>query len=101
MITFHTLGCVALRRKERELDALVASPLRLGLLVYLALARPHGFRRRDEVLALFWPERGQKAARDSLRNLLYHLRQDLGKEVIVNRGREEVGVDLGRLWTDA
>lgn len=37
--------------------------------------------------------RGQKAARNSLRNLLNHVRKEMGKGLIVNRGTEEVGVD--------
>lgn len=101
MVTFYTLGTIVLQRNGRELEAVVASPKRLGLLAYLALARPRGLRRKDEVLALLWPERGQKATRNALRNLLCHIRQELGKDAIINWRSEEVSIGPDRLWVDA
>jgi TolB-like protein/DNA-binding SARP family transcriptional activator len=73
---------------------------RLGLLSYLVLARPRGFQRRDALLALFWPERGQASARNALSNMLYHLRRELGADVIVNRGTEEIGIRRGQITCD-
>lgn len=101
MVEFYVLGTLELRRGEDEEDTFLAGPKRVGLLVYLALARPRGFQRRDKLLPLFWPERGQKAARNALSNMLYHIRRVLGREVIVNRGAEEVGVDSEVLQVDA
>lgn len=94
------LGSTKLRRDDREVNGFLAGPKRVGLLAYLVLARPRGFRRRDKVLPLFWRDRGQKAARNALSNMLYHIRRTLGQEVIVNRGAEEIGVDTNRLWSD-
>jgi len=35
---------------------LLVRPKTLALLAYLAIALPRGIRRRDELLALFWPD---------------------------------------------
>ena len=101
MVELCTLGATELRRDDRDVHSFLAGPKRLGLLVYLVLARPRGFQRRDVLLPLFWPERGQKSARNALSNMLYHIRRELGAEVIVNRGAEEVGVQMDHLWCDA
>lgn len=82
------------------LTSVVAQPKRVALLVYLAVARPSGFHRRDTLLALFWPELADARARDALSQALKFLRQGLGADVFVRRG-EEVGVDPARVWCDA
>src|SRR6266516_1748171 len=82
MIRLRTLGAVDLKDSEgRELRPLLTQPKRLALLTYLALAGSSGFRRRDTVVALFWPE--------------------LDEGIIVSRGEEEIGVDRGVLRCDA
>ena len=101
MIRFRVLGTTELRRGDQTLDAILAGPKRVGLLAYLVLARPRGFHRRDEILPLLWPNRGQDAARNALSNLLHHVRTALGEGVIATRGVEEIGVDRDRLWCDA
>jgi DNA-binding SARP family transcriptional activator len=53
------------------------------------------------LLALFWPDLDTEHARAALRRALYFLRQQLGEDVLVNRGDEEVGITEGRLWCDA
>ena len=100
MIELRMLGGTELRRDGDGVDSFLAGPKRLGLLAYLVLARPRGFHRRDELLPLFWPERGQTSARNALSNMLYHIRRELGEDVIVNRGTEEVGVQRDRLSCD-
>ncbi|MDP3773123.1 MAG: hypothetical protein Q8Q85_02545 [Gemmatimonadales bacterium] len=47
-------------------DAVVRQPKRLALLAHLALTTAEGFRRRDKVIALFWPELDQPQARTYL-----------------------------------
>lgn len=94
------LGLTELRRDDEDLHSFIAGPKRLALLVYLALHRPRSFQRRDALLPLFWPESGQKAARNALSNMLYHMRRGLGEGVITSRGAEEVGVQTGQLWVD-
>ncbi|HKV75359.1 MAG TPA: hypothetical protein VJN95_12640 [Gemmatimonadales bacterium] len=101
MIELRTLGTTDLRvRDGGGIDAVLRQPKRLALLVYLALAAPGRFQRRDTLLALFWPELDQEHARSSLRRALSFLRKALPEPVIVTRGEEEVMVDPKILWTD-
>src|SRR5207247_425365 len=102
MIRLRTLGAVDLKDSEgRELRPLLTQPKRLALLTYLALAGSSGFRRRDTVGALCWPELDEEHARGSLRQALRFLRRSLGAGIIVSRGEEEIGVDRGVLRCDA
>jgi DNA-binding SARP family transcriptional activator len=100
-IELRLLGNLSLRTTGREGAAILAQPKRLALLAYLATATPRGFHRRDSLLALFWPEVDQDHARTSLRKALHLLRQELGPELIQNRGDEEVGLAPDRFWCDA
>ena len=102
MIELHTLGATSLRAPDgRELRSVLVQPKRVALLAYLALGQPLRFHRRDELLALFWPELDQERARHALRQSLYVLRRALGKEVLQGRGSEEVGLDFDTFWCDA
>src|SRR3989475_11149322 len=102
MIRLRTLGAVDLKDSEGcELRPLLNQPKRLALLAYLALAGSSGLRRRDTVVALFWPEVDEEHARGSLRQALRFLRRSLGEGVIVGGGEEEIGVDRGALRCDA
>jgi DNA-binding SARP family transcriptional activator/tetratricopeptide (TPR) repeat protein len=101
MIQLRLFGCTDLRNdKGGEALSVLAQPKRLALLAWLALARPRGYHRRDSIVALFWPELDAEHARASLRKTVFHLRQALGADVIVNRGDEEVGLGAG-FWCDA
>jgi DNA-binding SARP family transcriptional activator len=84
-----------------ELHAILVQPKRFGLLVYLALASPHRFRRRDTLVTLFWPELDEEHARGALRQSLRFLRSELGPGVLTTRGEEEVGVNREALCCDA
>jgi len=102
MLRLFTFGSVELQDPSSgEAGAVLAQPKRLALLVYLAAARPFGVHRRDELLALFWPDLDDTRARDALNQALRFLRQALGPEVFVRRGGEDVGIDPARLWCDA
>ncbi|HKL18171.1 MAG TPA: hypothetical protein VJ905_04355, partial [Halalkalibaculum sp.] len=91
MVKLYILGPPKLLTDDERLEhSFLSGPKRLALLSYLLLARPQGFKRRDSLLPLFWPEKDQKSARNALSNILYHMRQALGKEIIINRGKEEV-----------
>jgi len=97
----HFLGTVDLTDHDaRRTQSVLAQPKRLGLLAYLAAARPYGFHRRDSLLALFWPQLGPDQARRALRQALHFLRQALGDGAIVNRGVEDVAVSTDALWCD-
>ena len=102
MIRLRTLGGVDLRDASgREIRGLLAQPKRVALLIYLALAAGSGYRRRDKVIALFWPELDNEHARGALRQALSFLRRMLGEGVIISRGEDEVGVDRSLLTCDA
>src|SRR5258705_2997634 len=102
MIELRTLGSINLHDVDgREIRRIISQPKRFALLAYLACAGRQGFRRRDTVVALFWPELDEEHARGSLRQALRFLRRSLGEGVIVSRGEEEIGVDRGALRCDA
>ena len=101
MVHLRLLGAVELTRADgREASVVVAQPKRVALLAYLGAARPHGFHRRDTLLGLFWPELDETHARRALNRAVYFLRGELGDDVIVSRGADELGVAGDRLWCD-
>ncbi|CAN5191185.1 BTAD domain-containing putative transcriptional regulator [soil metagenome] len=100
MIHFRLLGSLELKdTQNRDLDEVLAQHKRVALLAYLVLAR--GFHRRDTAVAYLWPDQDHTHARKSLRQALYFLRQQLGEEVILTRGKEEIGFDLQAIRCDA
>lgn len=101
MIELRVLGSLDLNRDGREVRSVLAQPKRTALLAYLVLARPRGFRRRDELLGVFWPERPEDRARNALSQALHMLRRSLGAEAIESRGQAEVGIPTGALSCDA
>ena len=102
MLHLTTLGATDLRRPDgTSVQAVLAGPKRFALLAYLASARPHGFHRRDVLLALLWPEVDQDRGRATLRTTLYHLRQAIGASAVLTRGDEEIGIDRTALTCDA
>lgn len=80
---------------------MLSQPKRFALLVYLSVEGSAGLIRRDTVAALFWPDHDQAGARTNLRKSLHFLRRSLGKDVVVTRGDEEVGIDSSLLECDA
>ncbi len=101
MIRLCVLGPTAcLDSDGEELEGLVRSPKRLALLAYLAVATPRGFHRRDTLFGLLWPESDQEHAQLNLRQTTLQLRTELG-DVLVSRGRDELGVDWDRFACDA
>ncbi|MFO8055291.1 MAG: BTAD domain-containing putative transcriptional regulator [Bacteroidales bacterium] len=101
MIKLQFLGPVTIRKEDGSLDQTIPKGAkRVALLAYLVLAKPRGYHRRDELLTLFWPDAGQKSARNALSNILYYLRNALGKDIILNRGSEEICVNMEKVWCD-
>jgi DNA-binding SARP family transcriptional activator len=101
MIELRTLGILELRGSQgEELRSILQQPKRLSLLVYLALVRPHGVRRRDSVIALFWPHLDQARGRAALRQALHVLRTTMGSDILLRRGEDEIGVNPSTLWCD-
>lgn len=102
MIELRVLGTLDLQDPDDgDLGSILAQPKLVALLVYLMLARPNGFRPRETLMAMFWPESSESKARRALNQALYRLRQVLGEGVVVSRGNGEVGLDRTRLWCDA
>lgn len=101
-VVLRTLGGVELVDDAgRELRQIVRRPKQLALVVYLALARPRGFHRRDSLIALLWPELDQEHARAGLRKTLVVLRQELGEEAVIRRGDDELRIPDEVVWCDA
>lgn len=101
LITLKLLGAVDLLAPDgSSVSPVVTRPKTLAVLAYLATARPRGLHRRDAVISVFWPEKSQKRARRSLRQTSHFLRSALGHEVLVSRGKEEIGIDRGRVTAD-
>ncbi|HSD32201.1 MAG TPA: tetratricopeptide repeat protein [Gemmatimonadales bacterium] len=102
MIELRTLGVVDLQSADgRPVSPILRQPKRLMLLAFLALAGAGRFRRRDTILAHFWPDLDEQRARRALRQAIRFLRRSLGEGVVVERGREELGLDATRIRCDA
>lgn len=79
----------------------ITQPRQLGLLCYLALARPRGLHARDTLIALLWPDHDATRGRRALRNALHGLRQQLGANAIISVGDHLVGLDPAYISCDA
>jgi DNA-binding SARP family transcriptional activator/TolB-like protein/Tfp pilus assembly protein PilF len=102
MIELRTLGAVDLRSSDgRTLQSVLTQPKRLAVLVYLSLASPGGYARRDMLLSLFWPDSSPEQGRNALRQALHFLRRSLGAGALTSRGDDEIGVDSREVWCDA
>jgi DNA-binding SARP family transcriptional activator/TolB-like protein len=102
VVELRILGPTELRGLRSSADeASLSAPKRLALLGYLALESVVGFRRRDQIVALFWPDLPADGARAQLRKVLAVFRESLGPEAVVTRGEGEVRLDNGRVWCDA
>src|SRR5437763_15224437 len=102
MILFRTLGAAEL---EEDLEArarpIAIQAKRLALLAYAVLAGRGRHRRRDSIVALFWPDLDEEHARSALRQALTYLRRILGSSAVVTRGEEEIAIDADALRCDA
>jgi DNA-binding SARP family transcriptional activator len=101
MINLFTLGGIGLRGPDdRTMGGLLAQPKRLALLVVLAVSQPIGGCRRDTLLGMLWPDRGDDSGRSALRQALHFLRRELGSDTLVNLGDEIVTVANDALVCD-
>lgn len=98
LVTLGSLDCAS--TDGRSLAAVVTQPKCAGLFLYLTVHRPPGFHRRDRLLALLWPELDDQRGRTALRQVVYRLRQLLGKEALVSRGDDELRVDPALVESD-
>jgi DNA-binding SARP family transcriptional activator len=101
MIDVRTLGATELEEnlgsKARPISV---QAKRLALVAYLALAGGR-YRRRDSIVALFWPDLDDEHARGALRQALSYLRRILGADVVMTRGEEEIALAPAALRCDA
>ncbi|MFW6330527.1 MAG: BTAD domain-containing putative transcriptional regulator, partial [Gemmatimonadota bacterium] len=98
-IEITTLGGLDIRTEGRELPGFSAQPVRMALLVHLAV---EGETTRDAVIALLWPESDDRRGRHALSQTLFALRQALGEGWIHARGQllrvtDAVTLDATRL----
>lgn len=98
-IDVRVLGALELRGAA-DGDALLSQPKRLAVFLYLLLATPRGFHRRDKVMGLFWPESDQERARAAMRKALHAIRQALGDGIVVTRGDDDVSIASDRVRCD-
>lgn len=102
MLQLRTLGSIDLRSVTgQQFRAVLAQPKRLALLAYLALARPRGPQRRDQIVALFWPEQDSEHARNALSQAVFFLRRVLGADSIASRNGDAIELTVDALWCDA
>lgn len=102
MIQLRLMGTTELTREDGvTVQSVLAQPKRLALLVYLALHQdPGAFVRRDHLVAVFWRDKDEARARNSLRQALHFLRRSLGSEALLVRGDGEVALDRKRFQVD-
>ena len=98
MFDLRVLGPPSISATDgRGVEALARQPRRIALLAYLAAGAN---RRRDRVLALFWPESDETHARASLSQALYMLRRALGENAIVSSSDDELGLNAEVIGSD-
>ena len=79
LVRLTTLGAARVHSGETDFPDLPAQRLRFALLLYLAVERDVA---REEVVAMFWPDRDTARGKHALRQMLYELRQVLGEDWI-------------------
>ena len=101
LIRLRLLGSVDLKGSNgEELRGIIAQPKPMAMLAYLAAATPVGYRRREELLSIFWPELDSTRGRRALSQALHVLRSDLDEGVIAARGVEELGLEPSLISSD-
>src|SRR6476469_8411509 len=101
MFDLRALGSTVLLTTDgREIDVVLAQPKRFALLVYLAMCMRYGATKRAVLLSLFWPERDEEHARQSLRQALRFLRRAVGAEALLNRGDDGVALNASMVRFD-
>lgn len=80
-----TFGCLELRL-DTGVPIEYVRPRGLALLAVVAASGKHGLPR-THALAVFWPEATDAHARNSLRQLLFHLRSTIGADVFTREQR--------------
>ncbi len=100
-LVMHLLGGLDLVGDTGTTPTILRQPKRVALLAYLAAGSEGGYRRRDSLIGLFWPDSDPESARHSLRQALYVIRKEIGSSAIRVRGDEDVGLDPAAIESDA
>lgn len=96
-----TLGRLALLNSNGHTDpSLATRPRKVAVLAWLAL-RPGRRATRDRLVGMFWSERDDDRARNSLSDALSHLRRVLGRDALRSQADEVLLSDEGQLSIDA
>ena len=82
------------------LDVVLRHTKSFALLLYLACDHRTHPLRRDELLAIFWPEADGLRGRNCLRQTLHVLKGNLGDGIVVATGDQLLRVDTARLECD-
>jgi DNA-binding SARP family transcriptional activator/TolB-like protein len=88
LVRLTTLGAARVHSGATDLPDLPAQRLRFALLLYLGVERDVA---REEVVAMFWPDRDTARGKHALRQMLYELRQVLG-EAWIDMRRDRIVV---------
>ena len=89
MLRLNLLGAI-------HLNGDVGGNKNLAVLAYLMMEGAKGPVRRDNIVAVLWPDADQKSARGSLNTAIHSIRTKF-PDLIVSQGQEELIVD----WTHA
>jgi DNA-binding SARP family transcriptional activator len=101
MLSLSCLGAVELIDSgESDCEAVLRQPKRLAVLAYLACQHPGRYYRRDQLMAMFWPDLDQSHARASLRRAVHFLRRALGDDVPTGRGDDELAIPESAITCD-
>lgn len=83
-----------------HLDGLIRQTKRFAVLIYLLCADQTHPHRSDELVAFFWPEADGKRGRNALRQTLFVIRDQLGPDIIIRNGSEEIRLNPHRIGSD-
>ena len=102
MLRLKTLGPLELRTSGgATVGLLLAQPRSMALLVYLLLAHPREYLRRDTLCALFWPDADDEHARGALSQALSRIRRTAGTGILELQGKDAIRVVPGTVACDA
>ena len=84
----------------KHITGLSRGTRRFAVLIYLTCYGPGRPHRRDQLVAVFWPESDSRRGRNALRQTLHVIRSQLGPDLLKGNGSDEVWVDPDQLECD-
>jgi DNA-binding SARP family transcriptional activator len=97
-LRIRTLGGLGVERDGTPIESLAGQRKRLALLALLAVAEREPMAK-DRLLASLWPESDVSQARNSLNQLAFALRRELGNDVILG-GSGELRLNTALVGSD-